>query len=84
LKAKFPDVIGVTVNDALAVERSRPNPRTLTLGQCHQLDTLTKRWNEDRARRGKPPLDHDQALSEGLRALTEMITEGAQSIDGKA
>jgi hypothetical protein len=78
LRSKFPDVIGISVNDALAVERSRPKPRTLTLSQVHKLDTLAKRWNEDRARRGLTPIDADDVLTKGLQALIDLVTEGAQ------
>ena len=46
--------------------------------QRRLLHTFTERWNADRARRGRLPMRANDALTQGLEALVEMVTEGAK------
>jgi hypothetical protein len=66
----------------LRAERSRCDSiMRLDQYQRRLLHTFTERWNADRARRGllSPIRAHD-ALTQGLEALVEMVTEGAKAI----
>jgi hypothetical protein len=46
--------------------------------QRRLLHTFALRWNADRARRGLLPVQANDALTQGLEALVEMVTEGAK------
>lgn len=64
-----------SLNESLATERARAQfALCLDVTQRHYLDTFTLRWNKDRAVRGLSPITADDALTEGLRALVEMVT----------
>jgi hypothetical protein len=46
----------------------------LSVEQRRYLYTFVKRWNRDRVARGLPEMLANDALTEGLRALVEMIS----------
>ena len=57
-----------------------PKRRQLTQKQTRLLSEFTEAWNRDLKKRGREPVREDEALTEGLRALLELVNEGAKAI----
>jgi len=63
-----------TLNEALHTERTRSDSiLRLDSYQRSLLNTFTKRWNADRAARGRAPVLAHDALTQGLESLIAMI-----------
>lgn len=67
-----PPRVPPSLAEALAAERSAPQPIALNQVQRRHLAGFVKNWNRDRAARGLPPMAADDALTEGLSALERM------------
>lgn len=65
----------VPLNEALACARAAAQPIALNQVQRRHLAGFVKLWNADRVTRGLAPMLADDALTEGLSALENMMKE---------
>jgi len=75
MRRKFPR----TVPEMLAEERAKPQAVALSQVQRRHLAGIVKNWNASRELRGLPPMLANDALTEALRALEQLISDGLKA-----